>query len=238
MEDRSLFLFLRCLLAHFIGDFPFQTNEIYRLKNLSLWGQFLHSQIVALTILALGWPYLGDLRFWWYAGFIAVTHGVQDQFKVVHLNRRMGQFWPLLIDQGIHVLLIAIVLLIPFGPPPQASLHPLLRWYWNDRLVILATGLIASSFMGLYVLDAFRVSHFSQSQRFPSPGVRDRFNANYGLLERTLITAAMVFCPVGYVAAPLLLLPRLCIKRLRFVVDALLNLWYAGCIGFLLRLLW
>ena len=198
----------------------------------------LHGQVVALTILVLGWPYLGDVRFWAYAGFIALTHGAQDQLKVTHLNRLMGQFWPFLIDQGIHVLLLSTVLLIPFGPPPPPSHHPLLSWYWNDRLMILATGLIASSFMGLYLLEAFRLSHFSQQQRFPSPGLRDHFNSNYGMLERTLITAAMVFCPLGFLAAPVLLLPRLCVKRLRILVDALLNLWYAGLIGFLLRLLW
>lgn len=205
---------------------------------MSAWGQLLHGQVVALTILALGWPYLGDIRFWGYAGFIALTHGFQDQLKVTHLNRLMGQFWPFLIDQAIHVGLIATVLLIPLGSPPTPSPHAWLHWYWNDRLMLLAIGLIASSFMGLYLLEAFRLNHFSQSQRFPSPGVRDRVNTNYGLLERTLITAAMVFCPVGYLVAPLLLIPRLCIKRLRFLVDALLNLWYAGFIGFLLRLLW
>ena len=233
-----MFLFLRCLLAHFIGDFPFQTNEIYRLKNLNIWGQFLHGQIVGITMLVVGWPYVGDVRFWMFAGCIALTHGAQDQLKVAHLNKLMGQFWPFLIDQAVHVALIAVVLLIPLAPPPAPSTHWLLKWYWNDRAVLMGIGLLASSFMGIYLLEAFRLSHFAQKDRFPSAGLRDRVNVNYGMLERALITAAMTFCPVGFIAAPLLLLPRLFIKRWQFLVDALLNLWYAGLIGFLLHLMW
>lgn len=236
--DAQMFLFLRCLLAHFIGDFPFQTNEIYRLKTLSIWGQFLHGQIVAATMLVVGWPYLGDIRFWAFAGFIAITHGTQDELKVAKLNKIMGQFWPFLIDQAIHVLLIAVLFLIPFGPPPPPIQHPLLSWYWNDHIIIAGIGLLASSFMGIYLLEAFRLSHFSQKERFTSGGLRDRFGVNYGMVERGLITAAMAFCPVGFLAAPAILLPRLCVKRLRYTVDALLNLWYAGLIGFVLRLFW
>lgn len=233
-----MFLFLRCLLAHFIGDFPFQTNEVYKLKTQSIWGQFFHGQIVGITMLVAGWPYLGDIRFWIFAGFIALTHGVQDQLKVAYLNRLMGRFWPFLIDQAIHVALIAVVLLIPFAPPPPPSTHSLLRWYWNDHLILTATGLLASSFMGIYVLEAFRLSYFTDDQRFPASNLQDRFSVRYGMAERAAITAALTFCPIGYLAAPLLLLPRLCLKRLHYLVDALLNLWYAGGIGLMLHFIW
>lgn len=233
-----MFLFLRCLLAHFIGDFPFQTNEVYRLKTSSLWGQFLHGQIVGLTMLALGWPYLGDVRYWLFVGGIAGTHGLQDALKVAHLNRLMGRFWPFLIDQAVHVALIATVLLIPFGPPPPVHPSPWLRWYWNDHIILTGTGLIASAFMGMYVLEAFRLSYFTEEKRFPSSTLADRFNVNYGMAERALITATLIFCPWGCLAAPALLLPRLCVKRLRYLVDALLNLWYAGLIGLLLHFIW
>ena len=233
-----MFLFLRCLLAHFIGDFRFQTNEIYRLKTLNIWGQFLHGQIVGLTILVLGWPYVGDVRFWIYAGCIALTHGAQDQLKVTHLNKLMGAFWPFLIDQAIHVLLLATILLIPLGPPPSPSTHPLLQWYWNNDVVLVGIGLIASVFMGIYLLEAFRLSYYTEQKRFPASTIRDRLNVNYGMVERGAITATLAFCPFGIVVAPFLLLPRLLAKRLRFVVDATLNLGYAGLIGLLLRLIW
>ncbi len=233
-----MFLFLRCVLAHFIGDFPFQTNEIYRLKTLSVWGQLLHGQIVALTMLAFGWPYVDDLRFWGFIGFIAFTHGVQDQFKVAYLNRWMGRFWPFLADQVIHIALIATVLLLPLKPPPPPNYHLLLYWYWNDHIILAGIGLLASSFMGLYALEAFRLSYFTEDKCFPSAELQDHVNINYGMIERMLITAALAFCPIGYLAAPLLLLPRLFVKRLHFLIDALLNLWYAGLIGLLLHLLW
>ena len=233
-----MFLFLRCLLAHFVGDFPFQTNEVYRMKTQSIWGQLFHGQIVGATMLVAGWPYLGEVRFWLFAGFIAITHGLQDELKVAHLNRLMGRFWPFLIDQAIHVVLIATVLLIPFGPPPPPHPSPWLRWYWNDHLMLTGAGLIASAFMGIYVLEAFRLSYFTEDKRFPASSLQDRFNVKYGMVERALITATLTFCPVGFLAAPALLLPRLGVKRLHHLVDACLNLGYAGLIGLLLRFVW
>ncbi|MCX5702916.1 MAG: DUF3307 domain-containing protein [Candidatus Omnitrophica bacterium] len=57
-----MFLFLRLVLGHFIGDFILQTNKIYELKHRSLRGGLPHALFITASYIAVSWPYLALLH--------------------------------------------------------------------------------------------------------------------------------------------------------------------------------
>lgn len=98
------------LLAHFLGDFVCQSNELIQRKYKSWLGTFEHVCIIAsLTILFL-FPYWNHKETWLVAAVIFFTHFVQDILKIevnVDFNAKRKSTIPFFIDQLLHVALIA-----------------------------------------------------------------------------------------------------------------------------------
>jgi uncharacterized integral membrane protein len=67
------------LLGHLIGDFPLQTNQIYRLKNKSWLGIVLHAVVhVVITALLICQP----LSVWPLFVYLGVLHFLIDLLKL------------------------------------------------------------------------------------------------------------------------------------------------------------
>jgi len=77
-----MFIFLRLLLAQFIGDFPLQFGSIYKLKCKGLKGVIPHVIIIAVMFILLSWPYLKLLDMWVFIAFVSMMHLFQDQAKM------------------------------------------------------------------------------------------------------------------------------------------------------------
>jgi hypothetical protein len=231
-----MFLFLRLCLAHMLGDFPFQTGEIFRLKTQGIWGQILHAQIVAFAAIVLSIPYLGHTSLWLFILFIASTHVTQDWIKIKVWNRRLNYFWSFTLDQTLHIAVIALVMFFPYAhlrPEHTVSLPPWLGWYWNDRVILYGVAYLMTTFQGIYHLDTLKRSYFKGHQGTFS---MRKLDVRYGMCERAAITA-LTSGPY-FLFSPLILLCRLPFARFRMPwIDAPLNLIYGGVIGFALQFL-
>ncbi|MBX3015744.1 MAG: DUF3307 domain-containing protein [Caldilineaceae bacterium] len=117
-------LLITLLLAHFLTDFPLQTNGIAKLKKERLVGVFLHVLIyVAITALTIQDP----LGYWPLILGLGVAHFLIDAYKQRYV-KSVAPFC-FLVDQGFHLASIGLATLGAFTwyvVPPQSMLpYPL-----------------------------------------------------------------------------------------------------------------
>lgn len=100
-------LLFKLLIAHFLGDFILQTDsfikhkEKHKLKSPLL---YLHALLHGLLVLL----FLNDLKLWWAALMIMVTHLIIDAGKLLLTNKKNSR-WLFTIDQLLHILVIGVV---------------------------------------------------------------------------------------------------------------------------------
>lgn len=140
--------FLHLILAHLLGDFVFQSNDLIQKKYKSWTGTFQHVCIIgAFTILAL-LPYWHQWEAWLIIGTIFGVHFVQDCLKIeldARYNKKKSTF-PFFADQILHVTLIY------FLSPRLDGVAPLDLPNW------LAT-LYNSEFVTVYLIGAILISY-------------------------------------------------------------------------------
>jgi hypothetical protein len=231
-----MFLFYKLILAHLVADFIFQFDELYHLKIKSLWGHAGHGLIHALIMAALVYPYLGYTSMWVFIIFIAVVHLIQDVIKYRWHHKTEFAFPIMMIDQIIHVLFLALILLLPLS---QLNLRPLTptyqeQIYFHETWTFVAILFVLSTFAGSYILHAFRKNYFKDSR--PDHFITS-FEIIHALLERSVI--AFTYCFATNISY-LLLLPAVGFLRfanpvVRNRVDFWMSILYAGCIGALFR---
>lgn len=104
-------MLIKLILAHFMGDYLFQTRKVVQWKNRSWPGHFIHYGIVGLCNLVLCWDTLQRLQV--TLGLLAVTfaHLVVDESKIAYLKSRpeKDRWETFLLDQGIHALIILAI---------------------------------------------------------------------------------------------------------------------------------
>lgn len=111
-------LFVNLILAHVIGDFYCQSGRSCTGKReRGLLGVDLY--VHALIIFVLSWLFVWSWSFWWAALAIGVVHLMIDAAKAaVERNLKIGgtpvyatryAVWPFVIDQVLHVAVIALV---------------------------------------------------------------------------------------------------------------------------------
>jgi hypothetical protein len=108
------------LLAHFLGDFVFQTDWMVR-KRDNLWFLSLHAGIHFLVMFLLVGPYRTVV--WPYLLLLAFIHLVQDRIKNSLVNKRPD--WirvSFVVDQFLHFFAIGMVV-----------------WYLQDVIGLLPT---------------------------------------------------------------------------------------------------
>ena len=133
------------LLAHLLGDFPFQTNRIFRMKLAGTRGLTLHVAIHLLVAMIIIFNFG---RFWLLLLLLGVTHFVTDWIKVRLQRPDDPQLAGFVVDQIVHVLIIwGLALWQPTLPSifPDAMLIPailvalipavmMLGWVWANDL--------------------------------------------------------------------------------------------------------
>lgn len=89
------------LLSHLVGDFPLQTNQVYRLKNKSWLGIVLHAVIHVVTAALL----LRDpLRVWPLLALLGILHFLIDLIKLRIPTKH--QSLGFLVDQLAHLIVL------------------------------------------------------------------------------------------------------------------------------------
>lgn len=139
MEVTLMNLIAALLLSHLIGDFPLQTNQIYRLKSRSWLGILLHAVVhVVVTALLIRQP----LSVWPLLVWLGVLHFLVDLIKLRAPVKR--QWLGFLLDQAAH--LITLWLLAKIWSTAVALL-PL-----SVMLPLIAYGLFLATLVFLWIL--------------------------------------------------------------------------------------
>ncbi|MEN8815387.1 MAG: DUF3307 domain-containing protein [Nonlabens sp.] len=100
-------LLIKLLIAHFLGDFVFQTNKFTKKKEkhkLASYHIYLHAAIHGI----LSWLLLYSIDYWYIALIIFITHLIIDAGKL-YLTNRKNQRWLFTLDQLAHILVITII---------------------------------------------------------------------------------------------------------------------------------
>lgn len=106
------------LLAHLLGDFPLQTNQVFKMKLASKRGLSLHIaiHIVTAAILIENWWQYWDLLL-----VLAIVHFLTDYIKI-RLQKMEQPLTPgFIADQIAHILTIV---LLAFWRPDLNSILP------------------------------------------------------------------------------------------------------------------
>ena len=214
-----MFIFLRLLLAHFIGDFPLQFSRIYKLKYKGLKGIVPHSAIIAGCLILLSWPYLKLPGLWGFICLVTITHLLQDWIKIVWAKDQKETFWQYLSDQFLHIAVIAAVFLTGLKnlKPAGQTIGPLASLYNNDTIIVYLIFLIAATYNGAYMIETFK-NTFLKTRHNYTP-----FEKWYGMLERTI--TVLIFLPAGIflMIIPFIFCLRLPIYRLALKYKFILN---------------
>jgi hypothetical protein len=128
-----MILFLKLLLAHFLGDFIFQSDQWVREKEIKKHKSpklYLHALLHGLFSLLL----VGEISFWPYATIIIFSHLIIDWTKLIFQKNSNRKSW-FFIDQLMHLLILAIVTIAWTGLRLDHS------WLNQDRWIILATAI-------------------------------------------------------------------------------------------------
>ena len=177
--------FIALLVAHLVADFPLQPARLIRHKRnpLILVGHALI--VLALSIVALGSaPVL-------LLGILVMTHLVMDAIKVYALPDTL---WSFLLDQGGHLVVIAILAWQYAGIMPEGWWAGLSGNGYSLSLagMTLLAGLVASLQTGAIMI-RLATSAFTRQIEQPDIGLT---NGGFyiGVLERALI---MLFIFIG-----------------------------------------
>jgi len=182
--------FLCLFLGHLLGDFPLQTDAVYRLKTANGRGVFLHAGIVTAVTLALVFPYgfkaaLGVLT-------VGVLHGAVDALKLswqrAEPRHAHALFW---LDQTVHVgLLLLLAAVLGFPRPETCQVKWLPAWYWEPAVLGTAAAFLIAAFFG-----AIWVQTAAAACCLPGDRQREVWLTQEekwtGIIERTMIAAGV-----------------------------------------------
>ncbi len=99
---------LHLILAHFLADYPLQSDGMVAYKSKHFLGIVLHSLVHVLTSVLLGLPFVLQGNFWLAIGTMFVTHNALDQGKVlIHRHfKKANRFLFYVLDQIGHLAVI------------------------------------------------------------------------------------------------------------------------------------
>ena len=137
------------LLAHLLGDFVFQSNDLIQRKYRSWVGTFEHVCIVGFFTALLLFPFLTEFKTWLLVVTVFVVHFFQDFLKTkfdLGFNLKRKSVWPFFLDQALHVSLL-LYLADKFNDltPPDFPLW-VLNIYFSKFLIAYLLGLVFFSY--------------------------------------------------------------------------------------------
>lgn len=221
--------FLLLILAHMIGDYPLQTDWIFKVRYSKRFGILAHTIIHTICVIILLFPYLYNIKTWVAIAGIFITHLIIDFIK-------KNNIWTFFLDQALHLGVILAASLVMLKAAP----FPLPEWlasiWFDDSLIMLLIGFFAASFAGTIFIFFLKVTWRSgySTQRGLS-----LFEKNTGVLERGLVYLLLM---LGWFANPIynifIIIPpavrMFFLKRLRGDTDHYQNVYFADIVtGFI-----
>ncbi|MEK6645196.1 MAG: DUF3307 domain-containing protein [Candidatus Firestonebacteria bacterium] len=234
-----MFIFYRLVLAHFIADFPFQTNKIFALKIKRKWGVVLHGCIIGFTSLIFLLPFLNHPKTWSLIILLTIAHTFQDKSKVIYNTQfERDNFWTFIFDEFVHLFIIILVAFNLNGLTPNMNLP---CWfnsiYTNDKLIIAGIWYLLGTYTTTIAISYIKKT-FNKEYRM-APFEMPPFGLKYlGILERIAIITLVWLSGFYYVLILGVVIPSvyLCIKGKLKPLDLQLSTLIAIVIGFLMQL--
>ena len=126
-------IFIPLILAHLLGDFILQPNSWVADKEKKKGGSvYLYIHVLLHTVLAF--VFLWNLKLWWIALIIGITHFLIDLAKLQFQNGKTKRTW-FFIDQIAHLVVIGAVAVLYF---PYFRLED----FFNLRNLELVTAIV------------------------------------------------------------------------------------------------
>ncbi|WP_027379370.1 DUF3307 domain-containing protein [Chryseobacterium daeguense] len=98
-------IFIKLILAHLLGDFVLQPDSwVADKENRKLKSKYLYLHVLIHTVLSF--IFLWDLKLWWVAVLVGISHFIIDACKLSFQTIKNKKSW-FFIDQLLHVLVIA-----------------------------------------------------------------------------------------------------------------------------------
>lgn len=199
-----MFIFLRLILAHLIGDFPLQFNKVHALKHKGFWGHLPHIFIIMLCFVALSLPFLNIPEMWAFILFIGVTHLVQDWIKIRFCSKKGFAFISYMLDQILHLSLIASVFLTELRYLNPVLIHDnAYDIYYNDTYILIFITMITITYNGHYMILMFKKDYIDENTSYST------FEKYYGMIERALAFIIFLYSPIFLIILPLIFLFRI-----------------------------
>ncbi len=222
-----MYYFWRLYLSHLLADFPFQTDNIFRIKVRYRWGVIVHGSIAGILAFLFSIPYIkAQPILSVYLILLWIFHTLIDKGKLV-INPYIGKLNPLffLIDQGLHLL---SVYLVSLTVPRPLVLGIGIPFYNNTEFIIVLSLYILGTY-GLY----FLFQTFKTTQEFD-------FTARRGMKYLEMVERLLIISAVGISAklipiSILLIIPRVIIcskkRQKNCIIEIILGLILAILIG-------
>ncbi|OBW40032.1 hypothetical protein AB670_03621 [Chryseobacterium sp. MOF25P] len=97
-------IFTQLILAHLLGDFILQPNSwVADKEHCKLKSSYLYFHVLIHTVLSF--IFLWDLKLWWVAVLVGISHFIIDACKLSFQNNQTKKRW-FFIDQALHVAVI------------------------------------------------------------------------------------------------------------------------------------
>ncbi len=225
------------MLAHFIADFPLQTDKIFALKSKYSWGVIVHGSIAGILGFVFAARYLKYPDIVGYLFLLWATHIIIDRVKLI-LNKRMGKenVYLFLSDQVIHLFLIFSVCQTPNAKIPLPLNIPIIGKLCNsDLFVQYLIGYIIVTYVVMILIFSLK-STFKKPASIP--GVKKKL---FEFTERGLITTFVILGGIFYWLILICAVPRFVLsfkKEPTFeFYDVVLSLVLTLPVGFILKII-
>lgn len=175
-----MIIFLYLLLAHLLADFLLQPEALVRWKHESWKGIGLHGLIhFGISFLLLS-PYLPSMNVLVALVAVAVAHFLIDWIKVYFEARVEHYLLPFLLDQVVHLSVLATAAYVLQPEPLMLTFQPIL-WLYTDPSVVVGLCLLMIVTFA-YELTVFHVYRTKKSVYKP----------NYrGMIQRVIIWSVL-----------------------------------------------
>ena len=175
-----MILFLKLLLAHFLGDFIFQSDQWVKEKEIKKHKSpklYLHALLHGLFSLLL----VAEISFWPYAMIIIFSHLIIDWAKLEFQKNSNRKSW-FFIDQLMHLLILIIVTLMWTGLKVDLS------WLNQERWIILATAVVFLTLPSSVLIRIMVSGWTPKTEDSPRDSLQDA-GKYIGIMERLFVFA-------------------------------------------------